>query len=203
MKAGASYQKKMYQEVPLRVRPRGADSADTVRISWPNGLIQNETKQAANKSYTYKEAQRLSGSCPMIWTWNGKGFQFITDVLGVAPLGASSGDGQYFATDHDEYIQIPSRMAARSRRRQVSDPDHRGIERGFLSRSNPLDRRRSSSLHRDLHQREAGSGLPSPNFVCMGVQSGFIRNPLAMATGWTCCRVLGKDRNTPDDFQRD
>ena len=34
-------------------------------------------------------------------------FQFITDVLGVAPLGASSGDGNYFPVDHDEYIQIP------------------------------------------------------------------------------------------------
>ena len=43
----------------------------------------------------------------MIWTWNGNGFEYITDVLGVAPLGASSGDGQYFPVDHDEYIQIP------------------------------------------------------------------------------------------------
>jgi hypothetical protein len=43
----------------------------------------------------------------MIFTWNGRGFQFITDVLGVAPLGASSGDGTYFPVDHDEYVQIP------------------------------------------------------------------------------------------------
>ncbi len=38
-----------------------------------------------------------------------KSFQFITDVLGVAPLGASSGDGNYFPVDHDEYVQIPVR----------------------------------------------------------------------------------------------
>ena len=69
---------------------------DVVRITWPNGLIQNETKQATNHTYTYEEAQRLSGSCPMIWTWNGREFQFITDVLGVAPLGASDGEGTYF-----------------------------------------------------------------------------------------------------------
>ena len=43
----------------------------------------------------------------MIFTWNGERFEFITDVLGVAPLGASSGDGQYFPVDHDEYISIP------------------------------------------------------------------------------------------------
>ncbi len=43
----------------------------------------------------------------MIFTWDGQQFRFITDVLGVAPLGASSGDGTYFPVDHDEYVQIP------------------------------------------------------------------------------------------------
>ena len=69
-------------------------------------MIQNESKQPTDKSHTFKEAQRLSGSCPMIYTWNGREFEFITDVLGVAPLGASAGDGQYFPVDHDEIVQI-------------------------------------------------------------------------------------------------
>ena len=107
VKAGASYQKKLYRGVPLVFDLGGRNEADTVRITWPNGLIQNEVRQAANHTYAYKEAQRLSGSCPMIWTWDGNEFRFITDVLGIAPLGASSGDGQYFPVDHDEYIQIP------------------------------------------------------------------------------------------------
>jgi hypothetical protein len=80
---------------------------DTVRITWPNGLIQNELNQPLNKVAAIKEAPRLSGSCPMIFTWNGERFVFITDVLGVAPLGASSGDGQFFPVDHDEYVSIP------------------------------------------------------------------------------------------------
>src|SRR6185503_11917126 len=49
---------------------------------------------------------RLGSSCPMIFTWNGRAFEFLTDVLGVAPLGASSGDGTYFPVDHDEYVSI-------------------------------------------------------------------------------------------------
>ena len=107
VKAGALYQKKIYEGSPLLFDLGSRRQAETVRISWPNGLIQNETNQLAGKAYTYKEQQRLSGSCPLIWTWNGTGFQFITDVLGVAPLGASSGDGSYFPLDHDEFIQIP------------------------------------------------------------------------------------------------
>jgi tetratricopeptide (TPR) repeat protein len=108
IKAGTHYQKRLYEGVPLRFETGAYASIDTVRITWPNGLIQNETNQAANKPYRYEEAQRLSGSCPMIWTWNGREFEFITDVLGVAPLGASDGEGSYFPVDHDEYIQIPA-----------------------------------------------------------------------------------------------
>jgi hypothetical protein len=93
--------------VPLAFDLGDYTEADVVRITWMNGLIQNETKQAANKYYRYEEAQRLSGSCPMIWTWNGREFQFITDVLGVAPLGASDGDGSFFPVDHQEWVSIP------------------------------------------------------------------------------------------------
>jgi Flp pilus assembly protein TadD len=106
VKAGARYQKQIYRGIPLTFGLGLEKDIDTVRITWPNGLIQNEIKQPSGKLLTYAEAQRLSGSCPMIWTWNGKEFEYITDVLGVAPLGASSGDGKYFPVDHDEYIQI-------------------------------------------------------------------------------------------------
>lgn len=107
VKAGALYQKKVYEGVPVMFALGPRTIVDTVRTTWPNGLIQNEANQAADHTYDYREAQRLSGSCPMIWTWNGHGYQFVSDVLGVAPLGASSGDGQYFPVDHQEYIQVP------------------------------------------------------------------------------------------------
>ena len=107
VKAGGLYQKRLYDGRPILFNLRQYKEADTVRITWANGLIQNETRVAANKAHEFKEAQRLSGSCPMIWTWNGKEFEYITDVLGVAPLGAAAGDGKYFPVDHDEYVQIP------------------------------------------------------------------------------------------------
>ena len=108
VKAGALYAKQTYNGVPLVFRLGGQQVVETVRITWPNGLIQNELNQPINKILTIKEAPRLSGSCPMIFTWDGEQFTFITDVLGVAPLGASSGDGQFFPVDHQEYVSIPS-----------------------------------------------------------------------------------------------
>ena len=56
----------------------------------------------------------------MIFTWNGERFEFVTDVLGVAPLGASAGDGAYFPVDHDEHVQIPrGALVARNGRYEV------------------------------------------------------------------------------------
>ena len=85
IKAGSRYQKKLYDGSPITFGLGPEKMAETVRITWPNGLIQNEIKQAAGKMYKYEEAQRLSGSCPIIWSWNGREFEYITDVLGVAP----------------------------------------------------------------------------------------------------------------------
>jgi tetratricopeptide (TPR) repeat protein len=110
VKAGTRYAKQTYEHVPLVFRLGAQKEVETVRITWPNGLIQNELNQPVNKLAAVKEAQRLSGSCPMIFTWNGERFVFITDVLGVAPLGASSGDGRFFPVDHDEYVSIPGEM---------------------------------------------------------------------------------------------
>jgi Tfp pilus assembly protein PilF len=202
VKAGASYQKKMYEEVPLVFDLGGRDEVDTVRISWPNGLIQNETKQAANKSYTYKEAQRLSGSCPMIWTWNGRGFEFITDVLGVAPLGASSGDGQYFATDHQEYIQIPPESL------QPVDGKYQIRITEELSEVSYLDQVRLIAVDHpagtEIYTSERWKGPPFPDFRLYGAAKRVYPKSARDGEGHDLLdRVLVKDRKYTDTFQRD
>ena len=107
VKAGTAYEKLTYEGVPLVFRLGPQKEVETVRITWPNGLVQNELNQPVNKLVAIKEAPRLSGSCPMIFTWDGDRFVFMTDVLGVAPLGAGSGNGQFFPVDHDEFVSIP------------------------------------------------------------------------------------------------
>ncbi len=116
VKSGALYSKQTYRGVPLLFGLGARAAVDTVRVTWPNGMIQNETKIASRAAGTstpptppesIREAPRLSGSCPMIFTWNGARFEFVSDVLGVAPLGASAGDGVYFPVDHDEHVKIP------------------------------------------------------------------------------------------------
>ena len=112
IKAGVHYQKQIYLGAPLHFGLGNNTEVDAVRITWPNGMIQNAFKQPVRQVALHKEAPRLSGSCPMIYTWNGSRFEFLTDVLGVAPLGASAGDGTYFIADHDEYVRIPAASLA-------------------------------------------------------------------------------------------
>src|SRR5262249_55736336 len=59
--------------------------AGGVRIVWPNGVFQAEFEQPGDTVVVAD--QRLSGSCPFLFTWDGKGMQFVTDFMWGAPLG--------------------------------------------------------------------------------------------------------------------
>jgi cytochrome c-type biogenesis protein CcmH/NrfG len=55
------------------------------RVVWPNGTFQVEFDQAADK--TIGVLQRLTGSCPFLFTWDGRGMCFVADFMWGTPLG--------------------------------------------------------------------------------------------------------------------
>ena len=202
MKAGTSYQKKIYRGVPVLFDLGGRLAADTVRITWPNGLIQNDTKQLANRSYTYKEEQRLSGSCPMIWTFDGKQFRFISDVLGVAPLGAMSGDGQYFPVDHDEYVQIPGEAL------RAVDGKYEVRVTEELSEVSYLDQIELLAVDHpaetDIFTNEKWKGPPYPEFRLFGVSQRTYPKRASDGEGRDVLQALvARDRKYVDTFRRE
>jgi tetratricopeptide (TPR) repeat protein len=202
VKTGTLYQKKVYPGHPILFDLGGRAIADTVRITWPNGLIQNEMKQAGNKAYMYKEAQRLSGSCPMIWTWNGAGFQFITDVLGVAPLGAMSGDGSFFPVDHDEYIQIPGDVLKKN---SGGNFEIRITEE--LSEVSYLDQVHLIAVDHpaavEIFTNEKWKAPPFPEFRLFGVSKRVYPAAARDQRGNDVrARLLKQDFTYPDDFKR-
>ncbi len=58
---------------------------DIARIQWPNGVFQIEFRPAIDKIFSPE--QRLKGSCPFLFTWNGERFVFVTDFMWSTPLG--------------------------------------------------------------------------------------------------------------------
>jgi Tfp pilus assembly protein PilF len=201
VKAGGLYQKKVYRGTPLVFGLRNFTQVDTVRITWPNGLIQNEPNQPAGREYDYKEAQRLSGSCPIIWTWDGDGFRYITDVLGVAPLGAAAGDGKYFETDHDEYVFIPGEaLKERNGSLEVRLTEELSevayIDQiQLLAVDHPADT--------PVYSNDKWKSPPYPEFRLWGAKQRL--EPVAAHDGDgrdVRAKLLKADRTYPDDFPR-
>ena len=59
-----------------------------MRIVWPNGDPQVEFHLDQTDPCTgVKVQQRLHGSCPFLFTWNGERMEFIADILWSSPLG--------------------------------------------------------------------------------------------------------------------
>ncbi|MBV9760907.1 MAG: VCBS repeat-containing protein [Acidobacteriaceae bacterium] len=61
-------------------------SAQFARIAWPNGFVQAEFDLKADQ--TILAEQRIKGSCPMLFAWDGRGMQFLKDV---GPWGSALG----------------------------------------------------------------------------------------------------------------
>lgn len=96
-----------------RVMGLGAhEKADFVRVTWPNGVVQTVTDAAAGSVQVIEQKEGLVGSCPFLYTWNGTRYEFVTDVLGITPLGLPLAPGLLVPPDHDEYVLIRGEQLA-------------------------------------------------------------------------------------------
>ena len=201
VKAGLSFAKHVYRGVPLHFGLGTSEDFDTIRVTWPNGLIQNEMPAEPTSEVEIEEAPRLSGSCPMVYTWNGREFEYISEVLGVAPLGASLARGVYFPVDHDEYVTI------RGDQLQARDGylDVRLTEE--LRETAYVDRMRLIAVDHPegvrIISNEKAKGPPFPDFKLFGLETAIAPNAAVNHRGEdVLASVLTSDRNYAM-FERD
>lgn len=62
-----------------------ATLTNVVRITWPNGVLQSDFDQKADA--VMLADQRLKGSCPWLFAWNGHTMRFVSDLIWRSPLG--------------------------------------------------------------------------------------------------------------------
>lgn len=89
--------------------------ADVLRIEWPNGVPQTVFFPGTDQDVLEMEA--LKGSCAFVYTWDGKRFRFVTDVMwrsalgmpvGIMAASAPGGAMRYApAGASTEYLRIP------------------------------------------------------------------------------------------------
>ncbi|HET9087383.1 MAG TPA: FG-GAP-like repeat-containing protein, partial [Acidobacteriaceae bacterium] len=80
--------------------------ADIVRLLWPTGVPQDELDIGTKKSVSYLELDRRGSSCPTLFAWNGRKYQFISDVIGAGVIGHWVAPRRENTPDPDEWIKV-------------------------------------------------------------------------------------------------
>ena len=115
VRAGSTYQMKTITS-PIEYFGLGShERADILRIRWTNGVPQNIFAPHSDRDLV--EQQKLKGSCPFLYAWNGDQYVFVKDMmwrsaLGM-PLGIMNSDRNRtyaFPDASREYLKIPGEL---------------------------------------------------------------------------------------------
>ena len=87
-----------------------AREADIVRLLWPTGVPQDEVQLAAGQRHVVKEIDRRGSSCPVVFVWDGKRYQFISDIIGPGIIGEWIGPGERNVPDPTEYLKVDGNL---------------------------------------------------------------------------------------------
>jgi tetratricopeptide (TPR) repeat protein len=91
---------------PLLVGLGAEKTADVVRLLWPTGVPQDEVNLSAGKTQEIGELDRRGSSCPILFSWNGKEYEFIADMIGPGVVGHWVAPGERDVPDPDEYLKV-------------------------------------------------------------------------------------------------
>jgi hypothetical protein len=95
---------------PLLLGLGSHPQADVVRLRWPDNTWQAEFNLAANQMGWIEHHNRMTGSCPVLFAWNGERFAYVTDFLGAGSMGESQSDGGHRKPRSEESVKIESRQ---------------------------------------------------------------------------------------------
>ncbi len=84
-------------------------NAEVVRLLWPTGVPQDEINLAAKKVHSITELDRRGSSCPILFSWNGREYEFIADMIGPGVVGHWVAPGERDVPDPDEYLKVAAR----------------------------------------------------------------------------------------------
>jgi len=94
-------------ELPIEIGVGKRERLDTVQTLWTNGVIDNEIDVAVGpRPITILEKNVATGSCPFLFAWDGRGYRFVTDLLGNSPVGLSLKRDVMLPADPDEFVWI-------------------------------------------------------------------------------------------------
>jgi Tfp pilus assembly protein PilF len=98
------------QNAPTILAGLGAEhNVEVVRLLWPTGVPQDEINLVAKKEHSIGELDRRGSSCPVLFAWNGREYEFIADMIGPGVVGHWVAPGERDVPDPDEYLKVNAR----------------------------------------------------------------------------------------------
>lgn len=107
VRTGIRTQKQLITSPAVHFGLGEAPNADVLRIVWNNGFVQAEFDLASDQAIAAE--QRLKGSCPHLFAWNGERFEMIKDAPPWSPaLGLKINAQDTFGIiQTEEWFKIP------------------------------------------------------------------------------------------------
>ncbi len=97
---------------PVLLGLGGRKTADFVALDWSDGVFQTELQLGAGELHVIAETQRQLSSCPVLFAWDGQGYAFVSDILGVGGLGFFVAPGEYAPPRPWERFLMPAGLPA-------------------------------------------------------------------------------------------
>jgi Tfp pilus assembly protein PilF len=97
--------------LPVHAGLGSEKGADVVRLLWPTGVPQDEIKLEGRKTQQVAELDRRGSSCPILFAWNGKEYEFIADMIGPGVVGHWVAPGERDVPDPTEYLKVSGKSA--------------------------------------------------------------------------------------------
>lgn len=167
----------------------GAARADYVRLVWSDAVAQIERALPAGSVHPVAETQRKISSCPVLFTWNGGRFEFITDFAGVGGLGYFVAPADYAAAQPADYVKIaPNQLRSRNGRYEVrvTEPME---EAAYVDRLELLAIDHPAAWQAFPDERLAVSG-PAPTHELLVVQQPLFPERAVNPAGEECAASL-------------
>ncbi len=112
LRAGSLYRRHFWRGTTTLYGLGSREFVEVLRVTWPNGVVSSDLDVEAGNQILEGatglgiQTEGLVGSCPFLYTWNGETFEFVSDVLGITPLGLPMAPGMLVPPDHDEYVLV-------------------------------------------------------------------------------------------------
>ena len=96
------------RELPIEIGMAHYDTADAIQTLWMNGVVNNEI----DVPFTSKPLQISviefvrTSSCPFLYAQSGETWEFVTDILGSAPLNVAMARGVAMPGHPDELVVV-------------------------------------------------------------------------------------------------